>query len=454
MLVKEQTYETDVAVIGGGCSGIAAAIAAARIGANVIIVDRLGFLGGMATAALVSPMMTFHAKSGQIIDGIGQQLVDRLHEQGFSPGHVPDTIGFVPTVTPIDPEGFKLIAMEMVLEAGAKPLLHQLVVDVDSDNGKVKSVIAVGLTSLSRIKASVFIDCTGNARLVELGGGELACGREADSLTQPATMIFRVGNVDLHEIVDFIKANPEDFILGCAPKDLDAEQPLAVAGFFGKVREGVEHGVFHVDRDRLLLFSGVMPGEVVVNVTRVKVLDPADPVDITRAEIEGRRQVYDVFQFLKTRIPGFSAAQLIGTGCQIGIRETSRPVGDYILTQEDLLSGRDFADSVARGAFPIDIHSPDGKGLTALKLDRSYAIPYRCLRPKGLTNLLCAGRAISVTHEAYASTRVMPTCLATGQAAGTAAAIAIGREGDVRDIDIDVLRATLVRNGAILYEPS
>lgn len=450
-----RAYRTDIAVVGGGPSGVAAAIAAARAGAQVVLIERLGYLGGMSTAALVWPLMTFHAQSGPIIAGIGQEIVDRLQRLGFSPGHVADTIGFVPTVTPIDPEGMKLVTMEMVRESGVQLLLHQFVGEVHAADGRIDRLTLAGLYGSMQVEARAFVDCTGMARLVEAAGGQIAAGREADAMTQPGTLMFRVSGVDMSEVVDYMKENPDDFVLGTNPDALDPRQPIAVSGFFSKLARAAGTGEFGVDRDRLLFFSGVHPDEVIVNVTRVKGIDQRDPFDVARAEAEGLVQAHQVFRFLKAQIPGFAKSRLAQTGSQIGIRESPRPVGRYILTQDDLIAGREFDDGIARGAFPIDIHSPDGKGLTAIRLKRSYAIPYRSLVPIGLTNVITAGRAISVTHEAYASTRVMPTCFATGQAAGTAAALAVRRDAQAAvfaDVDVKQVRQHLVAAGAILHE--
>ncbi|MEA4883293.1 MAG: FAD-dependent oxidoreductase [Clostridia bacterium] len=450
-----RAYSADIAVIGGGPSGVAAAIAAGRAGARVVLIERLGYLGGMSTAALVWPLMTFHAQSGQIIAGIGQEIVDRLQQLGFSPGHVPDTIGFVPTVTPVEPEGMKLVTMEMVRESGVQLLLHQLVSEVHAADGRIDHIILTGLYGSMLVEARAFVDCTGIARLVEAAGGQVAAGREADAMTQPGTLMFRVSGVDMSEVVKYMKENPDDFVLGSSPDMLDPKQSIGVAGFFSKLAGAVKTGEFGINRDRLLFFSGIHSDEVIVNVTRVKGIDQRDPFDVTRAEAEGLLQAHQVFRFMKEHIPGFGKSRLAQTGSQIGIRESARPVGHYILTQDDLIEGREFDDGIARGAFPIDIHSPDGKGLTAIRLKRSYAIPYRSLVPIRLTNVITAGRAISVTHEAYASTRVMPTCFATGHAAGVAAAVAVRQGGQAAifaDVDVKQVRQDLAAAGAILHE--
>jgi len=186
--------------------------------------------------------------------------------------------------------------------------------------------------------------------------------------------------------------------------------------------------------------------------TRVVDVDPLDPADLTRAEVEARLQAMQLFEFFRSRVPGFQNARLAGTGTQIGIRESRRIVGRYTLTREDVLSGRKFDDAVARSAYPIDLHNPSGSGTTTrrLKPGDSYEIPYRCLVPVNREALLVAGRCISTTHEALASTRLTPTVMTLGQAAGTAAALASEKGTAVADVGAKTLRAQLVADGVLL----
>lgn len=449
---KEYVLEADVVVIGGGPAGLAAAVAAARSGAGVLLVEQYGFLGGMATTALVAPMMTFHAGSRQIVGGIGQEVVERLVALGGSPGHVPDMIGFVSTVTPFDPEILKLVALQMVLEAGARPLLHSLLVDVSVQDGQIRAVRLQTKGGPVVVKGRVFIDCTGDGDLAAKAGASFAMGREGDGLTQPGTLMFRLGNVDFTAVRMAIERHPEDFALGDWAGGMASFPKVNVSGFFSAVKQARANGDFPLQRDRVLCFQGVRPDEATINMTRIQRVDPTSVEDLTRAEIEGRLQAAAAVEFLRKYVPGFSSAFLLQTGDQVGLRESRRITGDYVLTEADVVEGREFADGVARGAFPIDIHSPDGDGLQAktIKKGSSYAIPYRCLLPKGFDNLLVAGRCISTSHEAHASTRVTPTCFATGQAAGTGAALAIQEKISPRLVKIEHLQARLLENKAVL----
>jgi hypothetical protein len=230
----------------------------------------------------------------------------------------------------------------------------------------------------------------------------------------------------------------------------------AVAGLYSLWEAARRDGVVDVPREVVSFFISPYPDEVTVNMTRVTDIDPLDPDDLTRAEVEARLQVMQLFEFFRQRVPGFENARLAATGAQVGIRESRRIVGRYTLTAQDVLSARQFDDAVARSAYPIDIHNPSGTGTTTKRLapGASYEIPYRCLVPVEREELLVAGRCISTTHEALASTRLTPTVMTLGQAAGTASALACARRVRVGDVDTDELRAQLVADGVDLRRPA
>ncbi|MBE3574251.1 MAG: FAD-dependent oxidoreductase [Firmicutes bacterium] len=445
---SSEALHPDVLVVGGGPAGLAAAVAAARQGCSTMLLERYGFVGGTPVAALVGPMMTFHAGSRAVVGGIGQEIVDKLVQMEASPGHVPDMIGFVPSLTPFDPEALKDVALDLVLGSGVQLCLHCCAASVQVDRGRIESVRAFGRWGELEIHPAFVVDATGDADIAARGGFSFEIGRPGDGLVQPATLILRVGGVDLAELRQYVADHPDDFVLGCAPGEIMEFPWLSVAGFFSIVKKARERGEFGVPRDRVLAFQGIHPGEMLINMTRVHVR-PGSLQELTRAEVEGRRQSQEVLRFLRRYVPGFRQAYLMQSGVQVGFRESRRIVGHYVLTARDVVQGSRLPDAVAMGGFPIDIHSPAGKGLGAYQpaAPLGYEIPLRALIPAGAKNLLVAGRCISSTHEAHASVRATPTCFATGQAAGTAAAVA-AKEGILDLSSVADLQAVQVGTAA------
>lgn len=444
-----KVFDADVVVAGGGPAGINAAIAAGRQGARTVLIERHGFLGGMSTAALVYPWMTFHTEKGiQVIRGIAQEIVDRLSKLGGSPGHQRDTMGFVYSVTPYHPEIYKVLAIDMLKEAGVKLLLHSFVDKTCVQDGRIESVLVSCKSGPIEVKGRVFVDATGDADLAYLSGASTVLGREGDRLTQPMTMKFRMRGVDLHQVKEAILARPHNFYEKTLVDQLPHIPLTGVSGFY----EEWNAAELPINRDCVLLFPGPAEDEVLINCTRVQGVDGTDVEDLTVAEEEGRRQVLLLEQFFRTRIPGFARASVSAVGSQIGVRETRRIAGEYSLTMDDVLEGRRFDDTIARSGYPIDIHDPSGKGLTFgwIRGEGAYDIPYRSLLSKDCSNLLAAGRCISTTHEALATTRLTPSCMATGQAAGTAAAMASLQHISPHDLEIAGLQSELLKNDAIL----
>lgn len=445
----DRVLEADVVVVGGGPAGINAALASGRMGVKTILIERYGFLGGMSTAALVYPWMTFHTEKGeQVIKGIAQEIVERLQERGGSPGHLRDTVGFVHTVKPYHPEIYKLLAVEMLKEAGVKLLVHSFVDHVAVEGGRITGIQITTKSGKYEIRGNVFVDASGDADVAFLSGAPTSQGRESDGRTQPMTMKFRMRGVDLEQVKQYMLEHPEDFYHK-TPFDQLHELPLTgVQGFYSQWKaSGVP-----INRDQVLFFSGPEKDEVLINCTRVQGLDGTDVEDLTEAEEVGRRQVLMMSEFLKKMVPGFSQASISAVGTQIGIRETRRIAGEYSLTIDDVVQGRKFADVIARSGYPVDIHDPSGKGVIAADIegDGAYDIPYRCLLPQTVDNLLAAGRCISTTHEALATTRLTPSCMATGQTAGTAAAIAHLDGSIPRKINVSKLQEALRLAHAVL----
>ena len=410
--------DSDVIVVGGGPGGLAAAVASARNGADTLLIERYGFLGGMATAGLVNPFMTYWAGEEQIIRGILDELIERLTKLGaYGKG----------SRTAFDPEAFKLVADEMCAESGVRMLLHTSLTDVTRDGSAIKCVETFGKSGKRPACAKVYVDATGDADLAFMAGARCEKGRTEDGLTQPMTLNFRVCNVDTERMPGTQERN----------------------ALYDKAKA---EGRLTCPRENVLMFLTTRPTEMHFNQTRITGADGTSSEDLTRAEIEARRQAWEFLAFLRRDVPGFENAEILMSGPQIGIRESRRVIGDYVLTEDDVLVARKFADVIARGSYSIDIHSPTGAGtvIKRLRPGESYDIPYRCLVPLGIENLLIAGRPISATHEAHSSLRIMPICIAIGQAAGTSAALCVKSGSSPRDADVSVLQQALRSQGANL----
>ena len=443
--------EFDVLVVGGGNAGCAAALAAARHGARTLLVERYGFLGGTATASMVGPWMTFHSGPERIVGGIAQEMVERLMQKGGSPGHIADASDYVPTITPFDPEIHKALLFEMMREAGVSLLLHSYVLGAFMEDRTVAGASFATVAGERLVRAKITIDSTADAYVAASAGVPTQQGDERGRV-QPATLMFRLSHVDLSKTAAYVRAHPTQMRTSLKTHERTQASLTAVAGLYDLWHAAQEAGEVSIPRELVSFFITPYADEVTINMTRVTDIDPLDPEDLTRAEIEARLQTMQLLEFFRKHVPGFEDARIAATATQIGIRESRRIVGEYTLTRQDVIEGRHFEDAVARSAYPIDIHNPSGSGTTTHRLapGRAYEIPFRCLVPTGVQGLLVAGRCISTTHEALASTRLTPTVMTLGQAAGTAAALANQSRGHVRDVDPVALRSALAADGVDL----
>jgi hypothetical protein len=448
---RSDSPEFDVLVVGGGNAGCAAAIAAARHGANTLLLERYGFLGGTATAAMVGPWMTFHSGQEQIVGGIAQEMVERLMRKGASPGHLADSSDYVATITPFDPEVHKALLFEMMREAGVSLLLHAYFLSAQLDGEAVCGATFATVGGTRGYRGRVVIDATADALVAASAGVPTQQGDERGRV-QPATLMFRLSHVDLAALAEYLREHPDEMRSSLRPLERVPAALTALAGLNELWERARADGLVEVPRELVSFFISPYPDEVTVNMTRVVNIDPLDPDDLTRAEVESRLQAMQLLEFFRGRVPGFANARIAATGTQVGIRESRRIVGRYTLTRDDVLQARRFDDAVARSAYPIDVHNPSGSGTVTQRLapGESYEIPYRTLLPVNREQLLVAGRCISTTHEALASTRLTPTVMTLGQAAGTAAALACARGVPVGDIDTNELRAQLVADGVDL----
>ncbi len=416
------SLNAEVIICGGGPAGLCAAVAAAQEGADTLLIERYGFLGGMATAGLINPFMPYYTGGEQIIEGLFQQIIDRLAAAGGW-SHRQDEWAR----DAFDPEIMKLVAQDMVEQAGVRLRLHTMVVDAHSKDRHVQRVVLASKSGLEAAEAAIFIDATGDGDLAARAGAPYGQGRPEDGLSQPMTLMFRMAGVDEERMP--------------SREEINALYDEAKAA-----------GDINNPRENVLWFYTTRPGEIHFNTTRVIRRDGTSAADLTAAELEARRQVKQMVNFLTEKVPGFADAYLSATGTQIGVRESRRILGEYVLTAEDILGARKFADGIARGCYDIDIHNPSGTGtvIRSLPAGESYDIPYRCLCPRGFDNLLVAGRPISATHQAHSSVRVMPIAAAVGEAAGTAAAMCVAQGQSVTAVDVAQLRERLRGRGANL----
>lgn len=460
----------DVVVVGGGTAGTIAAIAAGRTGANTLLVEQYGQIGGMTSAGMT--YLGFLDGEGRpAVRGIAQKLFDRLIPLNAATPHIADPLRG--SVTQADPEMLRHTLLEMLAEHEVQLLLHAFLVDVLLHRATLQGIVVETKGGRQIVPARVVVDTTGDADVAARAGAPFELGRPEDGRTQPVSRIFRMGNVRLDQVYAYLRKHPEEFIVpeGWTPpggRKYDAEYLEETPGttilLQRVVQEAQKAGKANLPKNVISIYTPPYrsgPAEVALNATRVHGIDATDPDQLTRAELEAERQVMQVFRFLKENIPGFEESRLLGTPYQVGVRETRRIVGDYMLTADDVLRGADFPDAVARGAYPLDIHDVarnttvmhrqvHGKSETMIVLPRSYAIPYRSLLPQLPDGLLVAGRCISATHEAISSARGQSVCMATGHAAGTAAALAARAGLPPRKLDVAALQQTLEKQGAIL----
>lgn len=410
----------DLAVIGGGFAGVAAAIAAAREGADVIIIEKSNALGGAATNCLVNPFMPYKTKiNGEptaLSAGIFAKIHQRLEERGAMRGET-----FLE-------EELKYVLSEMVFEAGVSLLYHAYIFEVQKDNERIVSVSVATKQGKMQIEANYFIDATGDAQLAFLADCPTVLGRRPDNLCQPMTLCFRVGNADVEK---FYASKPK----------------LAAAH-----QKALEAGELINPRENILVFKTPIKNVLHFNTTRVVKKNPTDPLDVTEAEVLARRQVYEIYDFMKKHADGLEDSFLMMTAAEIGVRESRMIIGDYVLTEADCRAFTKFEDGIAACNYDIDIHNPEGSGTSHYYFPEGefYTIPYRSLIPTGVTNMLVAGRCISSDHGAQASYRIMPTVCCIGEAAGSAIALAIKDSITVREVNTNALRKLLRENGAFI----
>jgi hypothetical protein len=438
--------ETDVLVIGGGPSGIMAAIAAAEDGLDVMLVDSRSFVGGNMTIGL--PILGFLGQKGnQIIKGLPQKLIDRLKAVNASSEHRPCPLHM--SLTLVEPEAVKTVGLQMLVEANVDVLFYSFCAGVVMEDDELKGVIIESKAGREAILAKTVIDCTGDADIAFRSGVPCEYGNE-DGGVQPPTLMFCLGGVDTEKLRTSVAEEPRTYLTDFIPSEYFGQNnQFVLVGMRNQIKKAQDNGL-RLTTERTILITGLRKGEVWVNMTRVNGVNGTDPGSLTHGEIDGRNQIHDIQRYLIEYVPGFENAYFLKTAPFLGIRETRRIEGQYTMTRDDIMTCRHFDDSIAVASYPLDIHHPQGGGCTLEWCGDCYDIPYRSLIPQKVKNLIVAGRCISTTHEAMSAIRVMAPCMAMGEAAGRAAKMAIRQGVQPADLDVKQLQQELLDSGAYL----
>ena len=446
-------FESDVLVIGGGPAGFGAAVASARNGASTILIERNAMLGGMATTGLVGPFMTCYDDdcTEQIVKGIFDELCLRTEEKGgaIHPSKVPGMSTYSSYyirshshVTPYQSEILALTMDEMALEAGVQLLYNVQLVDVLREGNRITGVIAAMKEGLAIFRAKTFIDCTGDADVAHFAGVPTWSGDKETGLMQPVTLFFEMGNLDRDVFVGELERRKEAGELGTPSYNC----------WSWFIPEARKNGDWNLKRDEIGNYEMPIRNRWKMNCTRLPGIDSTKTEDVTRGLIEGRKQVQEVMNFMRKYVPGCENAELVQVASALGVRESRHIVGKYELTIPDIMAQKHFDDAICTFAYAVDIHDPHGIGGVLQEVNHYYTIPFRCMVPVECENPLVSGRSICGSSEAAASYRVMPCCIALGQAAGTAAALGLKTGCEAADVDIQLLRATLTEQGAVIKD--
>lgn len=415
-LTVVEDYE--IIVVGSGPSGIGAAVAAGRSGAKVLLIEAQGAVGGISTTGLMSHF------TGDVGSSLYREILNRQAEKMyFKDGSLID----------IDPELLKNVYYEMLAEANVDILLYTLVCDVVMEENHLRGVICQNKSGRTVYRAKVVIDCSGDGDAAAYSGAEYFKGREKDGLMQPATLMFKVGGVDMERAE--------------LPRSFETKVPTEKGELQALAKEKLPAPAGHV-----LLYRSPIPGIVTCNMTNVIGVDGTKAEDLTRAELVCRSQMEPIVDFLREYVPGYETCYIVSAASLIGVRETRHFKGVKAITEEDILTARQFEDWVVKDArFNFDVHNITGSGLDKtgvqkeFKQTKGYTIPYGCLVPEKVDGLLLSGRNISGTHMAHASFRAMPICVGIGEAGGIAATLAVKKGIEVREVQPKEIQEVLSR---------
>lgn len=451
--------QVDVVVVGGGSAGIAAAIAAARQGAETLLIEAGPDLGGELLSGLPVDGC-LNARGEWVVGGIARELFERCADAGCCIGPVFDwrlNYGVC-----IDPEMLRIVIAETLSRSKVLLLLYSMAIDVVRENGHLRDVIVQNRSGRTRISATHFVDCSGAADLAHMAGAPTETGDGRGNF-QPVSLVFRMGNIDFQRYLEFVRDHPDEYLLAespvididksaCARKVYEQGWPFTALSAAGhRMARALEDGRLFPTTAIYMWPTSRERKEMGFNVTRIPNINATDTEALSGVLAGLTAQVTQSVAFLKAEIPGFADAWLSHIAPRIGVRETRRILGQYVLTEHDVLEGRKFPDAIARGSHHIDIHGAGtAQERIPVKHGNSYDIPYRCLIPRGVDNLFVAGRCLSSTRAANGSTRVMGQCLATGEAAGTAAGMCAKSRADSTELPVEALRRQLKQQHAVI----
>ena len=433
--LKAQGKDHDVIVVGGGTAGVVAAVASARQGAKTLVIESTGAFGGMGTNGMIPTLCPYSFKSEPLIKGIGLEILKRLHKKNLS--EEPDESKSFSWVA-IDAEKLKLVYDEMITESGCDYLLFTHFSGVIMEDNIIRGITVENKGGRKTLSADVFIDCTGDADVAFRAGAPFAKG-DASGKLQASTLCFAIGNIDLERYLDFYQRIGGQNGLRKLIKESEHNGKLPVSDSFEYI----------LSADSFRKEDGVMA----LNLGHLYGIDGTDAAQVSKAMIDGRKFAHFFVNFARKNIPGMEKSFITASANLLGIRETRRITGDFIMPKESFYEGRHFEDDIACYDYPIDVHesrktaSKEDENLFAktaeISKSTSYGIPFRVMVAKNVENLLVAGRSISADRAMLGSLRVMPACFAMGQAAGTAAALASKQNVSLSEVDINKLKEFL-----------
>lgn len=433
--MTELKSKYNIIVAGAGIAGISAAVKAAQLGVSVLLIEHYGFVGGMSTAGMVSPFMKHKVNDEILVRGIFEDIENEMiNRKGMIDN------GFYAS-------SFRASAFELLKNANSTILLNAQINEVIRVGNSIKSIKVIANEEELTIDADVFIDTTGDAQLVYLGNFPWVKGDERTGKLQALTLFFRMAGINVKAVADYARQHKEDFF-DWMEYDFDFNRIISIAGFFSFVKRAIAEK--RLPEEIQYIFCTTLPdsGEGSFNTSNILGIDGSTSEDLTKAELIGRNQVYQIVKLLQEEIPGFEKAILLETAVQVGVRETRRAIGDYIVTGDDIKYAHKFDDAIARGCYGIDIHGQKDEQSRMEHLPEGdfYEIPLRALIVKDADNLLVAGRCISSTREGHSALRIQPTSAATGEACGALAALAVKNKMHIRDVNFKEVQKLITHN--------